>query len=110
MCPFLFLFLLVAIAKASQVHTIKVGYGGNFVFDPLTTYANVGDLIVFDFFPSNHSVVRGEYTGSEACGAGGCNPCVPWELFHSDGQGFNSGNVQTQTVSTNGNVLSTPNC
>jgi hypothetical protein len=59
---------IFAIAKASQVHTINVGYGGNFVFEPLTTYANVGDLIVFNFFPTNHSVVCGEYTGPEACG------------------------------------------
>lgn len=106
-CRFSFLVLLVAVfARASHVHTIRVGYGGNFVFDPETTNADVGDLVVFDFFPTNHSVVRGEYTKSEACGAAGCNPCLPYELIHGGQQGFHSGNVLTQTVSTNGNVIS----
>jgi len=102
-----FIFLLVVvIAKASQVHTIKAGFEGNFVFDPDTTTASVGDLVVFQFFPTNHSVVRGEYAQSESCGDAGCNPCVPYELIHPGQQGFNSGNVLTQTTSTDGNVLS----
>jgi plastocyanin len=106
-CRFSFLLLLVAmVARASQVHIIRVGYGGNFVFDPQITYANIGDPVVFDFYPSNHSVIRGEYTGSEACGAGGCNPCVPYELIHNGRQGFYSGNFSTQTTSTNENVFS----
>jgi len=109
-CRFSIFLLLVAVvvAKASQVHTIKVGYGGNFVFDPETTNADVGDLIVFDFFPTNHSVVRGEYAESEACGTVGCNPCVPYELIHTGQQGFQSGNVLTQTTSTNGNLVASP--
>ena len=105
--PLVFLMAAV-IASASQVHTVKVGFGGNFVFDPDTTHASVGDLVVFEFFPTNHSVVRGEYAQSEACGSGGCNPCIPYELIHPGQQGFNSGNVLTQTVSTNGNVLQYP--
>jgi plastocyanin len=109
LCRFSFLFLSVAVmAKASRVHTVRVGFGGNFVFDPETTKADVGDLVVFEFFPSNHSVVRGEYAKSEACGDGGCQPCVPYELIHPGQQGFHSGNVLTQTVSTNRNVLSIP--
>jgi plastocyanin len=48
--------LAAAIAKASQpkLHTVTVGLEGNFVFDPETTYADVGDVIVFEFFPVIH--------------------------------------------------------
>jgi hypothetical protein len=99
--------LAAAIAKASQpnVHTVTVGFN-NWVFDPETTYADIGDLVVFQFYPTNHSVVRGVYTGSGACGNQGCNPCVPVELIHPGQPGFYSGNVETQAVSTNAYVFS----
>lgn len=72
------LFLLAAVVvKASRTRTIRVGFAGNAAFDPATTTADVGDVVVFEFFPTNHSVVRGEYAESEVCGSGGCNPCVP---------------------------------
>ncbi len=103
---FLLLLLAVVLADAAQVHRIRVGYAGSHVFDPTTTIAGVGDLVVFEFFPTNHSVVRGEYTVSAACGSSQCNPCVPYELIHPGRTGFHSENFLTQTVSTNGNVLS----
>jgi hypothetical protein len=105
MCRY-FLFLL-AIAKASQskVHTVLVGYGGNFAFDPSTTYADPNDTVIFKFFPTNHSVVRGVYTGSTVCGSDSCNPCVPYELINPGQEGFESGNILTQTT---GDVLSMP--
>jgi plastocyanin len=81
---------------SSEVHTINVGSGGQHVFEPDTVYANAGDLITFKFYPTNHSVVRGEYTQSRSCGNSGCNPCVPYELFHPDEEGFQSGNIETQ--------------
>jgi hypothetical protein len=82
-------------------HTINVGGGGSSMYEPDTVYANVGDFAVFKFYPTNHSVVRGEYTQSMACN-GGCNPCVPYELIHPDRQGFHSGNILTQN--SNGSV------
>jgi plastocyanin len=105
-CQFLLLFLAALLADAAQTHTIRVGFAGSHVFDPTTTTADVGDLVVFEFFPTNHSVVRGEYTGSEACGSSQCNPCVPYELIHPGQTGFHSENFLTQTVSTNGDVFS----
>src|ERR1700744_832972 len=77
--------------SGAKVHRVNVGSGG-FSYDPNTTYADVGDIVTFVFYPTNHSVIRAEYTGSDACGAGGCNPCIPYELIHGDG-GFHSGNV-----------------
>jgi plastocyanin len=50
-------------------HTIAVGKGGH-TFIPDVTQANVGDIIEFDFYPLNHSVVRAEYG----------IPCVPYEM------------------------------
>jgi hypothetical protein len=54
----------------------------------------------FVFYPTNHSVIRGEYTGSDACGPGGCNPCIPWEIIHPDQKekAFHSDNQMTQFV------------
>ncbi len=77
------------------IHTVAVGSNG-FSYNPNTTYANPGDIVVFEFFPTNHSVIRAEYTDSSNCGAGGCNPCVPYELNNPGKAGFHSGNVVTQ--------------
>ncbi|KAF2420003.1 hypothetical protein EJ08DRAFT_566236, partial [Tothia fuscella] len=81
------------------VHRVNVGAFGSHGFDPNITYAAKGDIVQFVFYPSNHSVIRGEYTGSDACGAGGCNPCVPYEIIHSGQAGFHSGNQITQFAS-----------
>jgi len=89
-----------------NVHVINVGYEGNFVFDPDTTHADVGELVVFKFFPTNHSVVRGVDAKSTACGNSGCNPCIPYELIHPGQQGFNSGNILTQVIPVDGRVYS----
>ncbi|KAK8195212.1 uncharacterized protein BKA78DRAFT_351114 [Phyllosticta capitalensis] len=54
-------------------------------------------MVVFDFYPTNHSVIRGEYANNtQACGAAGCNPCVPWELYHEGEpyKGFFSSNEE----------------
>jgi plastocyanin len=92
-------------AAQPKLRTITVGYGGNFAFDPEITHADVGDIVTFRFFPSNHSVVRGEYVYGTTCGSLGCNPCVPYELLHEDQQGFHSGNILTQTASMQANVF-----
>jgi plastocyanin len=76
-----------------KVHRVDVGIGG-FAYSPNTTYADVGDIVQFVFYPTNHSVIRAEYSGSDLCGPGGCNPCVPYEIIHGGEGGFHSGNMQ----------------
>ena len=93
-------------SSSRTIHTVAVGANGH-NFTPNTTYADPGDIVVFDFYPTNHSVIRGEYANNTSiCGVAGCNPCVPWELYHAneDYQGFFSENriIDTFTnVSTN---------
>lgn len=89
-------------SSSRTIHTVAVG-ANNHAFTPNTTIAAVGDIVVFEFYPTNHSVIRGEYTKSSICGVAGCNPCVPWELYHTDEeyQGFFSGN---QLVESFGDV------
>ncbi|GME64441.1 Cupredoxin [Neofusicoccum parvum] len=80
-------------SSSPSVYTVAVGANGH-KFTPNTTVARPGDIIVFDFYPTNHSVIRGEYNKASVCGTPGCNPCVPWELYHTDEpyQGFFSDN------------------
>ncbi|OCK91779.1 uncharacterized protein K441DRAFT_454411, partial [Cenococcum geophilum 1.58] len=67
-------------SSVQQTHTISVG-NGDHKFNPSVTQASVGDLIEFDFFPPNHSVVRAEYKF----------PCIPYEDTGIDKVGFFSG-------------------
>jgi plastocyanin len=78
------------------IHRVNVGIGG-YSYDPNVTYAAEGDIVQFVFYPTNHSVIRAEYTGSDACGGNGCNPCVPYDTIHGSG-GFHSNNQLTQTT------------
>jgi hypothetical protein len=99
--------LLIVIARSTasepKLHTVDVGRDGGSVFDPDTTIAGDGDVVIFRMFPTNHSVVRGEYAESDSCGSQGCNPCIPYEMIYPNGQGFDSGNIITQ-ISTADNV------
>lgn len=79
------------------VHRVAVGSNG-FSYTPNTTFANPGDIVMFEFYPTNHSVVRAEYTRSLTCGPRGCDPCVPFESIYLGEWGFNSGNFLTQNV------------
>ncbi|KAF2806587.1 Cupredoxin [Mytilinidion resinicola] len=45
---------------SSSTHTIEVGKSG-LSFEPNTTTAAVGDTIVFDFYPQNHSVTQSSF-------------------------------------------------
>jgi len=87
-------------SSTPSIHKVSVGMNG-YAYQPNTTYANVGDIIVFEFAPTNHSVIRAEYTGASICGAGGCNPCIPYELIHPGEAGFFSGNFLTQNGDPN---------
>jgi plastocyanin len=87
------------------VHVVTVGNNYDNSFHPNITYAKPGDIVSFQFWPTNHSVVRGEYAGSESCGAGGCNPCVPYELIHPGAPGmFSSGHFLVQTLPSAANM------
>ena len=46
--------------NGTQVHIVTVGYL-SWQFNPDTIIAKVGDVVQFQFFPPNHSVVRAEY-------------------------------------------------
>jgi plastocyanin len=81
--------------SAGEVHWVRVGIQGSYSFAPNTTYAAVGDVVTFQFYPTNHSVVRGVYAQSPACSGQDCNPCVPYELIHPGQVGFHSGNIIT---------------
>lgn len=70
-------------------HTIQVGPKTDpHQYVPSSITANVGDIVVFEFYPTNHSVVKADYMA----------PCVPAaeDLFYSGAfESFNerSGNV-----------------
>jgi plastocyanin len=83
-------------SSGPTIHRVNVGIGGH-SYDPNTTYAAEGDIVQFVFYPTNHSVIRAEYAGSDACGGSGCNPCVPYDTIHGTG-GFHSQNFLTQTT------------
>lgn len=71
-------------------HTVDVAKGG-FTFVPDVILANKGDVIEFNFFPDNHSVVRAEYG----------YPCIPYELTGVDKIGFFSGFKPVDTIEPN---------
>jgi plastocyanin len=55
-------------ANGIATHTVQVGYKSDpHQYQPSTITANVGDIIIFEFYPTNHSVVKADYLA----------PCVP---------------------------------
>lgn len=63
-------------SSASATHTIKVGSRENpHQYVPHNVSANIGDVILFEFYPTNHSVVKADYMA----------PCIPaeGEIFYS---------------------------
>ncbi|KIW07719.1 hypothetical protein, variant [Verruconis gallopava] len=65
---------------AAATFTVDVGKGGH-TFRPDVIQADVGDIVQFNFFPPNHSVVRAEYL----------YPCIPYEKIAVGKEGFFSG-------------------
>jgi plastocyanin len=58
-------------------HTIQAGPKSDpHQFSPTSIKAKVGDIVVFEFYPTNHSVVQAEYLA----------PCVPasGNIFYSE--------------------------
>jgi plastocyanin len=67
-------------SSSTQTHTIQVGLADH-KMRPETIEAAVGDIVEFDFYPLNHSVVRAEYGF----------PCIPYDMTGSEKTGFFSG-------------------
>ena len=76
-----------ASAPPPAVHQVDVG-NGNYQYSPQVTYAAVGDVVQFNFYPTNHSVTRAEYG----------YPCIPYELTGPGKVGFYSGHFLTQQL------------
>ncbi|GAB7364715.1 hypothetical protein MBLNU230_g5515t1 [Neophaeotheca triangularis] len=72
------------------VHIVSVAKV-NHEFQPNSIRAEIGDIVSFQFFPTNHSVVRAAYG----------YPCVPYEYVKTGGRGFNSGFEPIAIISDN---------
>lgn len=82
-------------SAGSATHTIKVGPREDpHQYYPHSVNADVGDTIVFEFYPRNHSVVKADYMA----------PCVPavGEYFYSGM--FNNFNEDEDNGELNGPV------
>ncbi|KAF7515347.1 hypothetical protein G7054_g14622 [Neopestalotiopsis clavispora] len=67
--------------------TTTVSVGLNHDFNPDSITAEVGDVIKFIFYPTNHSVVRAAYE----------NPCIPFNYVNPGGDTFFSGPKESET-------------
>ncbi|KAK3695100.1 hypothetical protein B0T22DRAFT_93477 [Podospora appendiculata] len=65
---------------APTIVNIEVGANG-FLFTPNTSYAKVGDILRFNFYPGGHTVVRAAFKF----------PCTPYEYINTLQKGFYSG-------------------
>jgi plastocyanin len=82
-----------SVSSEPQVHLIKAGSGG-FKFTPQElTNVSVGDIVTFEFYPPDHSVVQAEFGSA----------CVPYSYADKDhaGKGFWT---ETQWVKTTADV------
>ncbi|EON61768.1 hypothetical protein W97_00984 [Coniosporium apollinis CBS 100218] len=71
-------------------HTVSVG-GIAHQFTPDRVLACKDDVVKFDFFPTNHSVVRADFD----------HPCVPYEMVGNNQGGFFSGFRATDKIEEN---------
>lgn len=74
-------------SSAEKTHTINVGASGH-KFTPAEVKADVGDIIEWRFYPSNHWVIRGDYD----------HPCIPYEYVDLDRKGFSSEMQKVQAI------------
>ena len=70
-----------------SVHTITVGRVAH-AFDPAEITANPGDTLVFQFWPTDHSVIRAEYG----------LPCIPFDTVNPGKPSFYSGNFTNTNI------------
>lgn len=74
-------------ATGIPTHTINVGASGH-KFTPSELEAQVGDIIEWRFYPTEHWVIRGDFE----------NPCIPYEYVDTDRRGFSSGPQKVQAI------------
>ncbi|CAF3463971.1 hypothetical protein SNK03_011578 [Fusarium graminearum] len=72
---------------AEKTHTVNVGASGH-KFTPAELDADVGDIIEWRFYPTDHWVIRGDYD----------NPCIPYEYIDYNRKGFSSGTQKVQAI------------
>ncbi|UZP41476.1 hypothetical protein NXS19_009292 [Fusarium pseudograminearum] len=72
---------------AEKTHTVNVGASGH-KFTPAELDADVGDIIEWRFYPTDHWVIRGDYE----------NPCIPYEYIDYNRKGFSSGTQKVQAI------------
>jgi plastocyanin len=66
--------LLLAVAPAlvsAATIQVQVGAGGTLLYNPENVAAAVGDQVVFNFNPKNHTVTQSSFAGP--CSPGGLN-------------------------------------
>ncbi|KAF5000316.1 hypothetical protein FGRMN_1860 [Fusarium graminum] len=78
-------------SSAEKTHTINVGASGH-KFTPAEVEADVGDIIEWRFYPSNHWVIQGDYD----------YPCIPYEYAGLDRTGFSSEMQKVQAITNDG--------
>jgi plastocyanin len=94
---------LASACTPGNIHQVNVGQNGN-QFDPSVVFAYPGDIVVFTFFPSNHSVIRSDFTGTKSNSESSGNPCVPIEVLQPGTKGFFSGNKAVESFPSSGNA------
>ncbi|KAH6984828.1 hypothetical protein BKA56DRAFT_671293 [Ilyonectria sp. MPI-CAGE-AT-0026] len=72
-------------------HTVAVGASGH-KFTPSKIEADVGDIIEWRFYPTNHWVIRGDFD----------YPCIPYDYIGTDRTGFSSGSQTVQAITDDG--------
>ncbi|KPM45995.1 hypothetical protein AK830_g512 [Neonectria ditissima] len=72
-------------------HTVAVGASGH-KFTPDEIEADVGDIIEWRFYPTNHWVIRGDFD----------YPCIPYDYIGTDRTGFSSGSQTVQAITDDG--------
>ncbi|KAK7415417.1 hypothetical protein QQZ08_012358 [Neonectria magnoliae] len=72
-------------------HTVAVGASGH-KFTPDEVEADVGDIIEWRFYPTNHWVIRGDFD----------YPCIPYDYIGTDRTGFSSGSQTVQAITDDG--------
>jgi len=99
------LLALTSAASATVMHVVSVGKDGNLAFCPDSIQAVPGDLVQFQFYPKNHSVVQGFF-------AQGCTPISEAPAPNTAPGSFSgfmpvdnsstSGTIPTFTITVNG--------
>lgn len=72
-------------------HTVNVGAAGH-KFTPSEIEADVGDVIEWRFYPTQHWVIRADFN----------SPCIPYEYTETNGPGFSSGMQTVQAITNDG--------